>query len=83
MSGRPAGGAFQTSSGSMKPAPALIAELDRVVLKSDVTVDGKSLPSGSIGTVVAIWGGGEAFEVEFSEPIACLATIERALVTKQ
>jgi Domain of unknown function (DUF4926) len=83
VSPRHTGSAFGKSPGSTKPSPTPIGELDRVVLQSDLTVDGRRLPRGSSGTVVAIWGGGEAFEVEFTKPFACLATIERALVSRQ
>jgi hypothetical protein len=34
------------------------------------------VPAGSIGTVVAIWAGGQAFEVEFTRPVDALATIK-------
>jgi len=41
----------------------MIEELDRVVLTHDLP--GRKLKSGDVGTVVMIYKGGEAFEVEF------------------
>src|ERR1700728_299880 len=44
-------------------APAHVASLDQ------------DLPAGAHGTVVGIWQGGRAYEVEFSEPFECLVTV--------
>ncbi len=41
----------------------MIEELDRVVLLHDLP--GKKLKAGDVGTVVMVYKGGEAFEVEF------------------
>ena len=41
----------------------MIEELDRVVLMHDLP--GRKLKAGDVGTVVMIYKGGEAFEVEF------------------
>lgn len=41
----------------------MIAELDRVVLTTDAPDHG--LVAGDVGTVVHVYSGGEAFEVEF------------------
>ncbi|MGO8954697.1 MAG: DUF4926 domain-containing protein [Rhodomicrobium sp.] len=41
----------------------MIEELDRVVLTHDLP--GKKLTTGDVGTVVTVYKGGEAFEVEF------------------
>ncbi len=41
----------------------MIEELDRVVLMHDLL--GKKLKAGDVGTVVMVYKGGEAFEVEF------------------
>ncbi len=41
----------------------MIEELDRVVLLHDLP--GKKLKAGDAGTVVMVYKGGEAFEVEF------------------
>ncbi|MCJ2091326.1 DUF4926 domain-containing protein [Methylobacterium sp. J-072] len=35
-----------------------------------------TVPAGTTGTVVAIYADGEAFEVEFTEPVDTLATVE-------
>lgn len=57
--------------------PHRIQELDRVKLLADVLGDDMvTVPAGSIGTVVAIWSGGAAFEVEFTRPVDALATVE-------
>ncbi|OAS26163.1 hypothetical protein A5481_06795 [Methylobacterium platani] len=56
-------------------------ELDRVALLSDVVGDDQvTVPAGSVGTVVAIWAGGAAFEVEFTGPVDALATVNAALL---
>ncbi len=64
------------------------AELDLVCLSRPVKAnfqpgeDGfatsREIPAGAIGTIVAVWDHGEAYEVEFSEPFAALATVEAA-----
>ncbi|HJE24470.1 MAG TPA: DUF4926 domain-containing protein [Methylorubrum populi] len=55
---------------------AALRELDDVrILKDVVTSDGDTIAAGTEGTVVAIWRGGEAYEVEFPEPMGALATI--------
>lgn len=41
----------------------MITEHDRVVLTSDIPEEG--LVSGDVGTIIHIYQGGEAFEVEF------------------
>ena len=62
-------------------APARIEELDRVELLADVLGDDQvTVPAGSVGTVVAIWAGGAAFEVEFTRPVDALATVDAALL---
>lgn len=63
--------------------PRRIQELDRVELLKDILGDDKvMLPSGSAGTVVAIWAGGAAVEVEFTWPVDALATVEADLLSK-
>ncbi|MCJ2135939.1 DUF4926 domain-containing protein [Methylobacterium sp. J-026] len=60
-----------------------IRELDDVRLLSDVvTLDGDTIPAGREGTVVAVWGLGDAFEVEFPEPMGALATVEAACIAR-
>jgi hypothetical protein len=57
------------------PSEAL-PELKMVVLLRPAETDaGVSKPSGSTGTIVGVWAGGEAYEVEFSEPEGALATV--------
>lgn len=58
-----------------------IDELDRVTTNAPVTSDdGETIPSGSTGTVVAVWAEGKAFEVEFYRPFHALATVSIAAV---
>ena len=55
---------------------AVLRELDDVSILSEVVSDdGAAIPAGTEGTIVAIWLGGAAFEVEFSHPEGALATI--------
>lgn len=59
------------------PAGAAFRELDRVRTLIDVVgEDGEAVPAGSVGTVVAVWDAGAAFDVEFTRPIEGLAAIE-------
>ncbi|MCJ2121230.1 DUF4926 domain-containing protein [Methylobacterium sp. J-077] len=54
-----------------------VRELDRVrILRAVSGDDGVTVPAGSTGTVVAIYADGEAFEVEFTDPVDTLATVE-------
>lgn len=39
------------------------------VVRDAVTDDGQHLPAGSRGTVVMVYGGGKAYEVEFVRPV--------------
>ncbi|KQT47823.1 hypothetical protein ASG52_11195 [Methylobacterium sp. Leaf456] len=56
--------------------PAAFRELDRVrTLEVVAGEDGETVPVGSEGTVVAVWNGGEAFDVEFVRPVETLAAI--------
>lgn len=56
---------------------APIGELDRVRLLSAVLGDDdQCIPAGSTGTVVGIYAGGDAFEVEFTQPFDALATVD-------
>ncbi|KQO94855.1 DUF4926 domain-containing protein [Methylorubrum extorquens] len=51
-------------------------DLDRVVLTADVTTDdGDTVAAGAEGTIVGVWRDGAAYEVEFTTPIAGLATV--------
>lgn len=58
---------------------AVLRELDEVrVLVDVITLDGATIRAGAEGTVVAVWNGGEAYEIEFPEPMGALATVEAA-----
>lgn len=64
------------------PAGALFRELDRVRTLADVVgEDGEAVPAGSTGTVVAIWDGGAAFDVEFTRPVEALAALSPDTLT--
>ena len=52
-----------------------IGELDRVVLDESVDTPNGPLPNGARGTVVLVWRGGEAIEVEFTEPFQALVML--------
>ena len=57
----------------------MLEEHDRVVLTEDVS--GHDLKSGDVGTIVHVYRGGRAFEVEFlalDGATAALATVEAA-----
>lgn len=60
---------------------APIRELDRVRLLSTVRGDDdQRIPEGATGTVVGIYDGGSAFEVEFALPVDALATVDGCAV---
>jgi hypothetical protein len=65
------------SSGLGVPRQLLFNELDSVALAVPVFVDsaGRKMPAGARGTVVGVWQGGKAYEVEFTVPFACLITV--------
>ncbi|MEH3119441.1 MAG: DUF4926 domain-containing protein [Methylorubrum populi] len=51
-------------------------DLDRVILTADMaTDDGDTVVAGSEGTIVGVWRDGAAYEVEFTTPVAGLATV--------
>ena len=52
------------------------------VLADVLTMDGDTIAAGTEGTVVAIWGAGEAYEVEFPEPMGALATVKAGQVVR-
>lgn len=57
----------------------MLDELDIVrTLVPVVTMDGDTIPTNTEGTVVGIWGAGDAYEVEFPEPMGALATAKAA-----
>lgn len=51
-------------------------ELDIVTTQSTFGLDGLIFPSGSVGTIVHVYPGSRAFEVEFSEPSPAVVTLE-------
>ena len=55
---------------------ARFAELSPVTLKRPVDVQGRRLPVGARGTVVAAYRDGIGFEVEFLDPFHAVVTLE-------
>ncbi len=56
--------------------PPLFTELSVVeTLRPVETDDGEAVPAGSHGTIVAIYGDGAAYEVEFARPVIGNCTI--------
>lgn len=52
------------------------AELSVVAVLCEVRTDeGAAVPAGTEGTIVAVYAGGEAYEVEFDEPVLGIATV--------
>ncbi|WP_279357699.1 DUF4926 domain-containing protein [Methylobacterium indicum] len=57
--------------------PTLFTELSVVeTLRGVETDDGAAVPAGSRGTIVAIYGKGAAYEVEFARPVIGNCTID-------
>ncbi len=54
------------------------AELSVVALARSVDIEGRSLPKGSEGTVVAAYRDGIGYEVEFERPFQAVVTLEAA-----
>ena len=55
---------------------ALLPELSVVeTLCALTTDDGRPVPAGSRGTIVAVYGRGEAYEVEFAAPVVGNCTV--------
>ncbi|AWN50257.1 DUF4926 domain-containing protein [Methylobacterium terrae] len=56
--------------------PSRFRDLDQVLVTLPVTTDeGDRIPAGTEGTVVAVWRGGAADEVEFAQPPGVLAPV--------
>jgi len=55
---------------------SLFPEHAVVSLRTSIDADGQVLPEGARGTIVGIYRGGAAYEVEFFEPFHCLATLK-------
>ncbi|MCJ2056082.1 DUF4926 domain-containing protein [Methylobacterium sp. J-048] len=57
-------------------AKPLFPELSVVATLHEVVTDeGLPVPAGSRGTIVEVYAGGEAYEVEFASPVVGNATI--------
>jgi hypothetical protein len=53
-------------------------ELSVVALTAGVrSSENVYFPAGTEGTIVAVWGDGAEYEVEFEEPVGSLATVRR------
>lgn len=50
-------------------------ELEVVRTRAAMRIDGHRLPSGSLGAIVLVHAGGQAFEVEFTTPVAAVVTL--------
>lgn len=62
-------------------ASPLHREYSIVVIVSDIaTDDGQTIPAGSLGTIVGVYGVGAAYEVEFVRPVVGNATVRAELL---
>jgi hypothetical protein len=52
------------------------AELSRVTLRRNVMSGNGTVPAGSTGTIVHVYPGGSAYEVEFASPVHAVATVK-------
>ena len=77
MAGRRRSHATPSNTKDEAHSRVMFDELDDVTLAAPVHVASldRDLPAGAHGTVVGVWQGGRAYEVEFSEPFACLVTV--------
>ena len=57
------------------------AELSVVALTRAVDVEGRLLPEGALGTVVAAYGDGGGYEVEFERPFHAVVTLQAGDLT--
>ena len=53
-------------------------ELSDVTLNHAVDFEGRILPAGASGTVVAAYASGQAYEVEFEKPFHAVVTLDAA-----
>ncbi len=58
--------------------PPRYRELAVVRLVHDHAIDGRSLPAGTVGTIVYAYADGVGYEVEFSDPFHAVVTLETA-----
>ena len=64
------------SATALRNGAAAFPEHSMVALSTGMRLDdGRTLPAGARGAVVAIWADGEAYEVEFAAPFHAVATI--------
>lgn len=58
-------------------------ELDRVKLRVDRQEErgSRTVPAGAAGTIVAVLKNGEAYIVEFAQPVEALVTVEPEDIT--
>lgn len=57
-----------------------LPELARVVVSVDLTtLEGDKVPAGTEGTIVAVWGDGTSYDVEFAEALGP-ATVQASFV---
>jgi hypothetical protein len=64
-----------------RPAKQRFAELSVVALTHAIEIEGQSLPEGAQGTVVAAYGDGVGYEVEFERPFHAVITLEAGDLT--
>ena len=57
------------------------AELSVVALTRAVEIEGQLLPAGALGTVVAAYGDGNGYEVEFERPFHAVVTLQAGDLT--
>jgi hypothetical protein len=57
------------------------AELSVVALSRAVEIEGQLLPAGALGTVVAAYGDGNGYEVEFERPFHAVVTLQAGDLT--
>jgi len=68
---------FKPSGFSKRPLTfGHVSELSVVALTHPIEIDDKSLPAGSLGTVVAAYDDGLGYEVEFENPFHAVITLE-------
>jgi hypothetical protein len=47
-----------------------------VSLKRSIVKGGRRIPEGARGTIVHAYGDGEHYEVELTQPVHCVVTVE-------
>ena len=59
----------------------LFAELSVISIRHPVIVDGRTLPTGTKGTVVVAYADGIGYEIEVFEPCHAVVTLEAGDLT--